>query len=65
VIAHDTLAGAAQRTVCGRRPIWNELFLSQPYPSTRNLNQISTILLVDMLRHVETLGRTIKVEVAF
>jgi hypothetical protein len=29
------------------------------------LNQISPVLLVDMFRHVETLGRTIKVEVAF
>ncbi len=43
----------------------NDLFLGQPDPSPRNLNQVYAILLVDMFRHVETLGRTIKVEVAF
>jgi hypothetical protein len=35
------------------------------HPSPRDLNQISSVLLVEMFRHVETLGRTIKVEVAF
>jgi len=35
------------------------------HPSARDLNQISSVLLVEMFRHVETLGRTIKVEVAF
>jgi hypothetical protein len=35
------------------------------HPSPRDLNQISSVLLVEMFRHIETLGRTIKVEVAF
>jgi hypothetical protein len=54
--------------VRGRRLFRNELndlFLGQPDPSPRNLNQVYAILLIDMFRHVETLGRTIKVEVAF
>jgi hypothetical protein len=41
------------------------LLLSQLDPSPRNLNQISSVLPADLLRHVEALGRTIKVEVAF
>jgi len=41
------------------------LLLGELHPSARDLNQISSVLLVDMFRHVETLGRTIKVEVAF
>jgi hypothetical protein len=39
--------------------------LGQLDPSARDLKQISAVLLVDMFRHVETLGRTIKVEIAF
>jgi hypothetical protein len=58
-------AVAALWAVCGRRRLRHELFLGQPHPSPRNLNQVSAILLVDMLRHVEALRRTIKVEVAF
>jgi hypothetical protein len=39
--------------------------LGELHPSPRDLDQISSVLLVEMFRHVETLGRTIKVEVAF
>jgi hypothetical protein len=42
-----------------------DLLLSQLDPSPRNLNQIAAVLPVDMFRHVEALGRTIKVEVTF
>src|SRR5215470_12089914 len=51
--------------VCGRQLIPIGLLLGELHPSPRDLNQISSVLLVEMFRHVETLGRTIKVEVAF
>jgi hypothetical protein len=35
------------------------------HPSAGDLNQISSVLPVEMFRHVETLGRTIEEEVAF
>src|SRR5262249_39080192 len=40
------------------------LLLSELNPSPRDLNQIPSVLLVDKVRHVETLGGTIKAEVA-
>jgi hypothetical protein len=49
----------------GRQARQLNLLLGQLDPSARDLKQISAILLVDMFRHVETLGRTIKVEIAF
>jgi hypothetical protein len=51
--------------VGGRQLIPIGLLLRELHPSPRDLNQISSVLLVEMFRHVETLGRTIKVEVAF
>src|SRR5258706_6379613 len=51
--------------VCGRQLIPIGFLLGELHPSARDLNQISSVLLVEMFRHVETLGRTIKVEVAF
>src|SRR5258708_18798108 len=51
--------------VCGRKFIPIGLLLGELHPSPRDLNQISSVLLVEMFRHVETLGSTIKVEVAF
>src|SRR6266852_4456292 len=51
--------------VCGRKTIPLAFLLGQLNPSARDLNQISSVLLVDMFRHVETLGRTIETEVAF
>src|SRR5712671_6245111 len=51
--------------VCGRELIPVCLLLGELHPSSGDLHQISSVLLVEMFRHVETLGRTIKVEVAF
>src|SRR5215472_1143102 len=53
------------RTVCGRQLLQLGLLLGQLDPTARDLKQISSVLLIDLLRHIQTLGRTIKVEITF
>ena len=53
------------RAVCGWQFLQLSLVLGQLDPSTRDLKQIPPVLLVDMLRHVETPRRAIKAESTF